>query len=457
MSDYAGRMWDTLLTPLPENDPFEHAAYRVRQGARPEGGRREGALTQALSDPATIFNVSPFGLARDALHSVNEGNYGRAAMDVAPFVAGPVLGPALRAGSRVVAAAPRATAGAMGTMGALAAADAGERDPANPEWWRSKREAPPAISPFAEPTLTPEEEARYTAPEIQGFDKLGPMGKLKATEQRGVAQAKLLEDRKAALGEKTTRARADWDANRQRIQDAYEAEQARLDAEDQKFREANQSFREAHPDLATALQFAGAGTAAGFPLLARGLRLRANNKVLGQLDDAIAAGETARAVPRNVPGALSDRIGAAERLRGAIGPQGVGRIKDTELSLPAQAAWATGGALEGALGSEIPYIVDVESLPSESHGRTEANDWANWLSRAAYGAIPAGMAGFMGARVPMSKGAVPDIPRAEGLIKGLEYKERAPRAPRKPSADAANPAEAKPRRTRKKPAPAESD
>lgn len=108
--DRAEQLWSQLLTPLPKDrmvdalaseDPFERAAYRTRQSARPEGGRREGALSAALSDPATVFNASPFGVARDALTAGAEGDYGRAALTAAPLAL-PLVGPVVRGAGALI-------------------------------------------------------------------------------------------------------------------------------------------------------------------------------------------------------------------------------------------------------------------------------------------------------------------------------------------------------------------
>lgn len=455
--DRAEQLWNQLLTPLPQGgmadalvseDPFERAAYRTRQGARPIGGRQEGPLTQSLSDPATAFNASPFGAARDALTAANEGDYGRAAMSAAPLVA-PIAGPIVRGAGALMRANPATTGLAAGLSAYLGSADAADRDPKSGEWWRTPR-GTPTVQKFAEPTLTPEEERRYIAPEIQGFDKLGPRGKLEATARRDALQKSLIQDRERALADKTKRARADWDEANQRTQAEYEAQQSRLDAEDDKYRLANQSFRDAHPLASPIIQGAGAATALTFPLIARGLTRRANNTMASQLQEAMTAGEAASALPRSgvgSAGSAAARVGAAQRLESAIGPQGVGRMQDTSVSLPGQAAWALGGGAEGAIGATAPYGVDLETLPIGSPGREEASEPSNWGMRAASGFLPGAAMGLIGSRVPMGRGAVPDIARAEGLIKGL--KSRAKDATPATSV-VASPAKPKVQRRRKK-------
>jgi hypothetical protein len=399
----------------------EAAAMRMRQSAQPEGGRQEGALSAALSDPATVFNASPLGMARDAMTAANEGNYGQAALSAAPLVA-PALGPAVRAAGGLMQAYPKAAALVAALAGTGASVEAADRDPKNPEWWRSKREPPPNIDPFAEPGLTPEETQRYTAQLDPNFEKLGPMGKKEAMARRDAAQGPLTSSSEAFLKEKIARSRSDWDRTLQDKQAAYEAEQARLDVEDQKYREENQSFREAHPLAAPIIQGIGAGTALAFPLAARGMALRRNNAVASQLDDAVAAAEAASTVRGTGSGPL--RVGASQRLKSAMGDEGVGRMANTSTPLPEQLAWALGGGTEGAATAVAPYIVDQETLPMNSHGREEAGDPMNWAARAGYGFIPGAAAGLFGARIPMGRGAVPDMARAEGALKMLGSKAR---------------------------------
>lgn len=449
--DMAGDLTSAVL-----GDPFERAAYRTRQGAKPEGGRKEGAFTELVSDPVRMgraaFGMTPPGALLNMYEAGREGDYGNMAANA---VYGGLGGALMRAGKGALTAFPRLTGGAAGTAAALTAADAGDRSPKSTEWWRSQREAPPTIDPFSAPQLTEDERRQYTQPEFAfkvtppNFEGLGPMARkeaqasydrrlatapqdeLAAREAYNARQERMDLAAQEALARKAKGPRADYEAEVAHKQAIYEAEQARLDAEDQKFRLANQSTREAHPLAAPMMQGAGVLTAAAFPLLTRNRIRGTNNAINQQLKDAMTAGDAELAAKAAGTGSPMMQKVSAERLKAAAGPQGVGRMRDTELSPAAQAAWATGGALEGAAGATVPYIVDRETLPAESHGREESGDLANWLQMAAYGAIPGAISGALGARVPMSRGAVPDIPRATGLMKGLTA--RAPTA-KKPEA-----------------------
>lgn len=405
------------------------AALRMRQAARPVGGRKEGELTAALSDPATVFNASPLGALRTALTATNEGNYGDAAMAVAPYAV-PFAGPAIRGATRMLTAAPKVAAGAVGTGAALTAADAGERTPASPEWWRSQREPQPTVAPFVAPGLTPEEAQRYTAPLPPGFDSLGPQGKRDATARRDAAQERLTKSRDAFLKEKVDRARADWDASLQGQQSAYDAEQARLDKEDQAFKLANQSTREAYPYASGALQAGGAAAAFALPRWARGQARTRNDALVGQVNEAMAEADAAKTLGK---GGNAVRNAALARLRAATGASGVGRMTDPTPTLSSTLAAGGLGAVEGAFGALAPYIADSETLPMGSHGREESSDIGNWIARGATGALPGALLGMYGARIPMAGGAIPDLARAEGLKAALQARgSRTPAAtPRK--------------------------
>src|SRR5262249_18788674 len=161
-----------------------------------------------------------------------EGNYLGAATN-AMGAGFPVAGMAGKLAS-AAGAFPKSLAAGAGLSGLLSdMSQAGDRKPKASDWWRTPRRAAPATAPFVEPTLTPQEEQRYTAPEIQGFDKLGPQAKLQSIARKDEMQKGLLRDREQAAKDKIARARADWDAGVQQAQAGYEAEQARLDAEDE--------------------------------------------------------------------------------------------------------------------------------------------------------------------------------------------------------------------------------
>jgi hypothetical protein len=107
-----------------------------------------------------------------------------------------------------------------------------------------------------------------------------------------------------------------------------------------------------------------------------------------------------------------------------MGPEGVGRMSDTSVGLPGQAAWALGGGAEGAATAVVPYIIDQETLPLGSHGQNESSEPMNWATRAGYGFIPGAAAGLFGARVPMGGGAVADLARAEGALTAIKSRAR---------------------------------
>jgi hypothetical protein len=438
MANYADSLWDSLLVPLPKEsmgdaliseDPFERAAMRARMAARPAGGRREGALSEALSDPATLFNISPFGAARDAMTAANEGEYGRAALTAAPLVAPLAAGPVIRGAGAALRAAPKTVATGAAALGLGVPTSTDEAQTAEPgkDWWRTPREQFQRGT-FEAPTLTPEEEAQFVVPEWKkpkGW--YGDRETVQPSVPLSIERARIADTRKQAQDVQTRKAdylqkkidtsRRDFEAEQARLQAEYDAEQARLDAKDQEYKIANQSFREAHPYLAPAIQGAGAVTAALGPLAIRGLQLRRNNAITGQLDKAMAGGDYAA----GLEGAAGRpaRIAAKEQLQASLGKQGIGRIQPTEMGIGGQIGSGIAGGIEGATSSVVPYIIDQETLPLGSHGQEESSDMANWLTRAAYGAIPSAAMGVFGARLPMSQGRVPDVARAKGQIKGL--------------------------------------
>lgn len=398
------------------DDPFERAAYRVRQGARPEGGRQEGALSAALSDPAFLFNASPFGITRDALSAANQGDYGRALATASPLAV-PFAGPALRGAGALLRAAPRTAgtgAAALGVGLPTTTDTAQTAEPSSSEWWRTPREGAPAVPRFEEPTLSPEEEQRYIAPQIQGFSQLGPKAKLEATARRDAMQKSLLQDRERALTEKIARARADWEMANQQTQAAHEAEQARLDQRDLEYKGANQSFREAHPNLTLGLPAAGAAIAGLIPYGGRMLTRGVNNEIGGQLSSAVAR---ARA---SLGADAATRAAARGEMKAGLGPGGIGRMKDESLT-PGGVTGSLGvGALGSGEASLIPYEIDMATLPEGSHGRQEAEDYKNWLQRGGFGSLGGVLGASYGLKAPLMRSkAVPPVSEMEGLLAGL--------------------------------------
>lgn len=430
------------------DDPFERAAYRVRQAARPEGGRQEGPLSEALSDPAFLFNASPLGPVRDTLHAVNEGEYGRAAASAAPLLA-PMAGPAIRGASALVRAAPRtaATLAGIAGIGIPSATDiaTAEAEPKADDWWRTPRE--PFNHPeFVPPTLTAEEREPFTQPGFvapdqsprPNLDGLGPMARketqarydqrlekaaVSAEEARkahAARQAKLDEVAAALLDRKTSKAREDWEKARDDAIAAHAEEQARLDQRDLEFKRANQSFTEAHPSASLALPAAGAAIAGAIPYGGRMMARGANNAVARQLEEAASRARLA------LGSDAATRAAARGEMKAGLGPAGVGRITDEHSTGRSNAAAMISGGLGSAEASLIPYEVD-RLLPEGSHGRHESDDPKNWLQRGAFGSLGGILGSRYGMEAPLLRGRVtPPVSEMEGLLAGLKTAKTAP-------------------------------
>jgi hypothetical protein len=304
-------------------------------------------------------------------------------------------------------------------------------------------ECPQGVAKCKVITLSPEEEQRYIAPPIQGFDKLGPRARLEATARRDALQKSLLQDRERAIAEKIARAREDFEMRNREARSAHEAEQARLDQRDQEYRLANQSFREAHPNLTLALPAAGAAAAGLIPyggrMVARGL----NNQVADQLTASVARARAALGAD------AATRAAARGEMKAGLGPGGIGRMRDEGLTTSGIAGGLGVGALGSAEASLIPYEIDM-ALPQGSHGRQEAEDPGNWLQRGGFGSLGGVLGSSYGLKAPLLQPrVVPPVSEMEGLLAGLKTAAR-PKAPA-PDVKAATATKAPPRRRRKPP------
>lgn len=380
-------------------DPFEAAAYRVRRSVKPsplrdpvQGQEHQDAVANNLMD----FLVS-------------------------------------LAGSKGIGAAVQAAPRAAALLGgaALTASPVAAGDPTGKEWWRTPREPfqeppRPELGAFAEPALTPEEAERL-GKLPPGFNTLGPKGRAAAvgqvqTNQRDALDAKIARAR-ADFEANKNRSLSDYDANLARRRADYEAQQAGLDERDFAYKKANQSTAEAYPAETAALPYGfaalgGIGTqAARYGLLAR------NNSLMGKMEGAIAGGQQAAALPGRSAATLARREGALSELQSARGPGGVDKMVDASpglLSGPG-AVGVGSSMMAGAEGAMLPYQIDKATLPPGSHGREEADDIRNWFYKSLGGILPGALGGSAAMSIPLRGGSVvAPLSRMEGVISELE-------------------------------------
>jgi len=381
-----------------------------------------------------------------------------------PAIAGKMLGPALAGAEKLAPALAKAIPGqamvntglAAGGVGSAVVPDPAQAAEGQPEevpigqrpqtgeWWRTRRAPPPEMPPFTPPTMLPDELAMFKDPEWkppkgwQGDQEArqpneGPVAHAKRVADLREQRA-LRETRKLSAGEaKTAVARKEYESERDRRMKEYEREQARLDKLDNEYKEANENFRRKHPALATALPIIGAGAGAALPYANRVRLQRINNKLVKDMDAAISrAEETAQ---KTVPAGLgkieksaakkaltAEQAGAVTDLQGRMDPKaplGLTRGRNVEPTAGAQAGAVGMGALGSIEGALLPYELDL-ALPIDSPDRKEAMNVLNWAERAGQQALPGGLAGHVGGHMPLPRrGLVPDIERAQGLVKQM--------------------------------------
>lgn len=363
----------------------EAAAMRMRQAAQPEGGRQEGAMSAALSDPALLFNLSPLGMARDSMRAANEGDYGQAAMSAAPLVA-PMAGPAVRAVGGAMQAFPKASALATGLAGML-----------------SSSEAAPKLTREQQRQLEMETSRARNAAELDQQKRAQEA----EIARQGAAQQVELERARREGDLATQQAAAQADTERQRAEAEYQQQEA--------VRQSQLPFRERYPGLANALPFAGVGAAAASPYAVRLGKALFNNAGVRQMEGAVGRGETALAGADK--GAITRSLGELKSIQksGAAAPEGPVSAGPGTLALSA------GLPAEAAL---LPAEYDLQMLPTDNPNREAAKKMLTDPTELAKRVIPGLLQGIpaatLGNKVPaVWPEKLPPISNMEGLIAAL--------------------------------------
>lgn len=327
------------------------AALRLKQGAAPEGGRMEGPFTEMVSSPQYLFDMTPPGMAANAIRSANEGDYMGAATHAAG-VAAPFAGSAMRGLGALMSAFPKSAALGAGGAAMLTSAEAG-------------------------PQLTAKQQQRL---------EMQRQGAANALEAEKVRQEQALEgDRARAEMERQNRDDAAAFAGQQR--------QADVDAQRQEAeRVANMPFRERYPTVANALPFAGLAGSFGAPYLARLAQGLKRNSAIGDWESSIDRARSA--VTNTDPAALK---AAASELKA---------FQKTPLPEPGMSP--VGLAASAFIPTEaglLPAEMDLATLPEGSPGRQAAKEMLTnpneWLSRAGVGVLQGTPAAILGSKLPI--------------------------------------------------------
>lgn len=314
----------------------------------------------------------------------------------------------------------------------------GER-PKTGEWWRTKREPPPQMPPFQPPTMHPDELAPYQDPAWnkprgwQGDQEArqnseGPVAHATRVADLRKQRSERENKRISASENKTAVARQEYEKERERRMFEYQKEQERIDKLDAEYKSANENFRRKHPELATALPVIGAAAGAALPYGNRVRLQRINNKLVTDFDKAIERAEAAAQNVSKGAGVKAEKAGAVSDLEKRLDPQapaGLARSRAVEPTVGGQIGSSTMGALGSVEGALLPYELDL-ALPMDSPDKREAMNPVNWAERAGQQALPGALAGHVGGHMPLPRrGMVPDVERAQGLMRRLQ----APAAP----------------------------
>lgn len=379
----------------------EAAMLRTRQSAQPEGGRQEGPFTDTISNPRYLFDMTPPGMAVNAVNSASQGDYGQAAMQGAGAVA-PLLGPAARAVGGAMNAFPKTTAigGGLGAM--LSSAEAGS--PLN----RAQRQQ-------------------------MEMEQQRGKNQLEADNARRAQEAELAAQERAQQVE-LERARREGDLAAQNAAAQAEMQRQQQQQEAQRAEELRQTqlpFREKFPNVAANLPYAGAAISAALPYGARAAKAAFNNKRVGQAEGAVERGEAALTGRKNI-NSISRSLSELEAQR-AITPPPKGPIS----------IGPGGMATSAAVSAEAPLIpleYDAGMLPHGNENRQAAWDTLMNPAEVAKRALPGLLGGMtaatIGNKVPgVWSERVPPTANMDGLIAALNGakapKVSKPRAPAK--------------------------
>jgi len=363
----------------------EAAAMRMRQAAMPEGGRQEGPLTAALSDPALLFNMSPLGMARDAMKSANEGDYGQAAMSAAPLLAMGAA-PAVRGAGALMQSFPKTTAIGSGLAGMFATSEAGT-----------------SLNRAQRQELEQEQARARNAAELDA-QKRAQEAEIEAQRR---SQQMLLDKARREGDVAAQQAAAQAEIERQR-----EAERYRQQEE---VRQSQLPFREKYPGLATALPFAGTAAAMASPYAVRLGKALFNNSRVGQMEDAITRADMALA-SQSKPSIVRS-LGELKASKGSV-PTPEGPISAGPGSLAISAALPAEAAL-------LPAEYDMSMLQPDNPNREAAKhiltDPTELAKRVVPGLLQGIPAATLGNKIPaVWPEKIPPNANMEGLIAALK-------------------------------------